>query len=936
MVTIKYFPDPTCDNCVIGEYDRIADFLSEGFTRDELVDFRFYQGDVLGDEIDTSDGSFIDIDTGEVVVLKRSMIPEGDPITILIAVSVALLTAVATVLLTPKPKVPDLGNRKQQSATNSLDKPSNQPRINQRIDDIFGFVAKHTPPLWQVPYRIGINDQETEVLLLCVGRGKYDINPSRILDGDTPFNRIQGSRANVYEPGTHPGNGNPTITVGGIINQPIGIYREPGDLNPTELLPPNDLDVAAINWRITSVNNGDDTWTVTLRGTDVVSKGLDLTSLFLVGDSFDIRDFTRFVTTGTQRLWRLVQGSQSVTTQSKDFAVGVQWDLDGEYVVGDVTQDTLTFITDNSDWSSLNNYAPVQTVYFSQNGFSVGTNNYVGIFTLDPEINQSDRVWYSVDDITPPQVTRMNTEIIRYYPSVGAVTTNLVGPVFIDKSVEKVLINLTSMSGYYKLVENNERRINATIEFIIEELNENNELVNTLSVFETYGSNSNNVTFSVYRTYEFDTSGFNNNIRILARRVTNRDKSDGVSNVDKIEWTSLYTFESLPDGHDFGDVTLLHTIISSNSQSRLVKDRVVNLDVTRKVTQYLGNGQFGPTESYPTDDFSQVLIHTALDPYNGGLSLHNINADGFLSLKDQIINYFGSDIMTKFGYDFDDTQTTYDEIFTIISNVVNCIPYVQNGRYDTFFERTQPTSTMQITHRNKLPDTETREDIFDVKYDGVELTYRDRVTGISEVIYVPDDRSSINPERIEYPGCTTKLQAYRRALRIYNKQRYHMFNAEFSVDEFGRMIVPGQRIDSPDGTRFVRHAGNTDGYRVYDGDVIEVRGLVVELSEPVTFMDGEDHYIQFTNSEGDNSELILCTKGVDDFTVVLSSLPFDSIYDGFERDKTKFTFCSEQLRESIALIPQTIEFSYNDGQETNVITSINYHAGYYAGDTETI
>lgn len=161
-----------------------------------------------------------------------------------------------------------------------------------------------------------------------------------------------------------------------------------------------------------------------------------------------------------------------------------------------------------------------------------------------------------------------------------------------------------------------------------------------------------------------------------------------------------------------------------------------------------------------------------------------------------------------------------------------------------------------------------------------------------------------------------------------------MFNTEFTVDEFGRMIVPGQRIDSPDGTRFVRHPGNTDGYRVYDGEVVEVNGLVVELSEPVVFTEGEDHYIQFTNTEGENSELILCTPGDDEFKVVLGSLPTESIYDGYERDKTKYTFCSEQLRESIALIPQTIEFSYDEGKEKNLISCINYHAGYYSGDME--
>lgn len=921
MVTIKYFPDDKCEIC---EVVRLADFLVN-FTRDELLDMRFFHRDVLGEEIDTSDGSFIDINDGEIVIIRQSNIPEGGIAAIWIYVAVAVVTAAATVLLTPKPNVPDVGNRKQQSATNSLGRPSNEPRVNQRIDDIFGFVAKHTPPLWQVPYRIGVNDQETEVLLLCVGRGKYHIDPSRVLDGDTPFNRIQDARANVYEPGTYPGNGSPTTTVGGIIDQPIGIYREPSDLNPTELPPPNDLEVAAINWRIYSTDNGDGTWRVSLLGTDVVDKGIDLRSYFSSGDTVDVRDFYGFINAGNEVLWNQY-GS------GRNFTIGSGVELDGSYVITSSTVDTLNFTTNKSDWRYFNNYAPLKRFYFAQNSHRPGTNNYKAIQTLDSDIVEGGP-WYSPNAVS--STNEMLVRVSQYNPTVGGVTSNLVGPIFIDKSVKKVIINLTSMSGYYKLVENNEVRISANIEFIIEELNENNDVIFSISQYEIYNSNPNNVTFSVYRTYEINLSNFNN-VRILARRNTSRDKGEGVSNVDKIEWTSLYTFEPLPLGHNFGDVTLLHTTVSSNSQSRLVKDRVTNLDVTRKVTQYLGDGQFGPTESYPTDDFSQLLIHTALDPYNGGLSLHNINADGFLSLKDQIVNYFGSDVMTKFGYDFDDTQTTYDEMFTIISNVVNCIPYVQNGRYDAFFERTQPTSTMQITHRNKLPDTETREDIFDVKYDSVELTYRDRATGISEVIYVPDDRSGINPERIEYPGCTTKLQAYRRALRIYNKQQYHMFNAEFTVDEFGRMIVPGQRIDSPDGTRFVRHPGNTDGYRVYDGDVVEVNGLVVELSEPVVFTDGEDHYIQFTNNEGDNSELIPCTQGDDEFTVVLGSLPTESIYDGYERDKTKYTFCSEQLRESIALIPQTIEFSYDEGKEKNLISCINYHTGYYAGDMETI
>ena len=165
-----------------------------------------------------------------------------------------------------------------------------------------------------------------------------------------------------------------------------------------------------------------------------------------------------------------------------------------------------------------------------------------------------------------------------------------------------------------------------------------------------------------------------------------------------------------------------------------------------------------------------------------------------------------------------------------------------------------------ITCRNKIANTEVREDIFERQYDGVEVTWRDENEGVSETIYVPSDRSAVNPNRIEFNGCITREQAYKYAYRVYNQQNYGRYNVSFDVDEFGRNIIPGRRIDSPDSTRFVARPGVTDGYRVYDGEVVEVNGLLVELSEPVEFITGEDHYITFTKTNGDNSEPILCTQ----------------------------------------------------------------------------
>lgn len=916
MVTIKYYPDAIKLNHFEYEEVNIADFLRK-MNKDELPCLRFFQGDILGCEIDTSTGEFIYISEGTVTVIKGDTIPQG-PVVPFIPYIIAAIAFVAAIALTPDIKIPDVGNRKQQSATNKLGQSNNEPRVNERIDDIFGFLRKHVPSLWQVPYRIGVNNQEVEVLLLCVGRGKYDIDLSKIYDGDTPYQNIPNASVNIYEPGTHPGNGSPSLTLGNVINEEIGVYRESNDLNPSELLPPNDLALGtSAVWRV-SESGG----VATLRLTNAAALGVDLQDYFSIGNTLTLIDcaFASYPSTTTITLYSPTQGSSSFNTSL------VLTEMSGDYTISDVSGDTVT-ITGAAWGNFADDLLMVSRLYSVSSSPSGGVTLFESTSSLLGSGN-----WY-LDSSYTDQVGITN---ISRSPDVGQAFSNVVGPITNPSNSTKVIVNLSSASGFYKLRDNNEVSINATVQLVIEETDVNGVATgNRVTTNGSYSSNSSNRRYSVYKTFELEIPDTYEYSRTYVRRTSSRDKSDNVSNVDKIEWTAMYTFEPVTDV-DFGDVTLMHVWIPSNSQSRLVKQRRTNLDVTRKITQYLGDGEFGPAESYPTDDACQIMIHTALDPYNGRLNLNQINADDLLLRSNQITEYFGSDEMVRFGYDFDDSQIAYDDMFIIIANAVNCNPYVQNGVYDAFFERRQDVSTRQITHRNKVAESETREDLFERKYDGVELTYRSSVTGISEVIYLPLDRSATNPERVEYPGCITELQAYRRALRLRNKQIYHVVNVEFGVDEFGRMIVPGERIDSPDGTRFVRHKGNTDGYRIYDGEVVEINGFNIEVSQPIEFIDGEDHYIQFTSVEGDNSELILCTPGETEFDIVLNELPGDSLYDGYQRDKTKFTFCSEQLRESIALIPQTIEFKLEDGQEINTVSSINYDSRYYQGDLETL
>lgn len=910
MVTIRYYKDPLTGKFTEHKHERVIDFIrSNFFTRDEVLDLRFFDIEILGREL-TED--YLDINDGIVSVTHDSKLPYGGTF---IFIAIAIVTAVATVLLMPSVSIPNQGNQSQQSATNSLGSTQNEARIGQRIDDLFGYVPKHMPPLWQVPYRVGVNNEETEVLLCCLGRGRYQTWEDRWYDGNTRLIDIPNAQLSKYEPGTWPGNGSPTFQIGSDIDEKIGIYRQSNDLNPAELLPPNDLDNSlGAEWSITGT-----TLTATL-----LPDGFSMLESFSVGGKVKLEGFY------------FIGNSQSVVLYSSSGPSGVTFvgsssvvDLgEVEYNVTGVTETTLTVsvppdapVDVTNAWNSMSGYiVPIKFAYVSgQPG--------VDIYTVNQQIFNSN--WYSDSEKTQP----VGVQTYNVTPLAAKPFDGYIGPFNVPADADEIILNFVSANGFYKLVENRETSISANIEVFVEELDTDGSPTGNSTIYPVVYSSNNSVRKSVFQTKRIVLSYEKS--RVSARRTTDRDKGDKVSNVDIIEWRDFYSFENV-SGLDLGDVTLAHIVIPSNSQSRLVKERKQNVDVMRLITEYQGNGVFGPAESFATDNFAQILIHMSLDPFIGRQSLDNINADGWLLLSQQIEDYFGSANSVRFGYDFDDTQVTYQDSFVQVAQVAMCKPYVQNGVYDLSFERQQNSSSMQITCRNKMPNTEVREDIFERQYDGVEVTWRDEVSGVSETFYVPEDRSATNPDRIDFNGCITREQAYKFAYRVYNRQIYNRYNVTFDVDEFGRNIIPGKRIDSPDGTRFVVRPDATDGYRVFDGEVVEVNGLLVELSEPVVFVDGEDHYVTFTKSNGDNSDPILCTQ-VDKFTIALSELPAEAIYDGYSMDRTKFVLVSEQLRESIAIIPETIEFKMDDnGAETNTVSAINYDSRYYKNDFDVV
>ena len=148
MAVIRLYPRSNLTDPIIIERPCFADWLRE---MGGLPDgYRIYSGAVaastdITEQLYENPELMLECDDAVYDICA----PMGGPM--LVPIIVAIAVAAAIVLLMPKINV-DTANRKQSSATNSFGSRENEPRVNERIDDIFGTISGHLPSLWQYPF----------------------------------------------------------------------------------------------------------------------------------------------------------------------------------------------------------------------------------------------------------------------------------------------------------------------------------------------------------------------------------------------------------------------------------------------------------------------------------------------------------------------------------------------------------------------------------------------------------------------------------------------------------------------------------------------------------------------------------------------------------------------------------------------------------------
>lgn len=829
------------------------------------------------------------------------------------AISAAIAAAGTIYSLTLDTSIAGTTARTQSSATNSLGSRNNTEAIGSRMPDIYGFVGKHVPPLAQLPHFRYEDDTEIEhfAVFVSVGSGLID----NLHDGETSFSNLSQSKANFWKGGGNPNNGiAPYLTEGGLINRPLINVRKSGELQSGELLPPNDLGEYTVNWFITGVGS-----VGTMRAESDDTE-FDMNDYFSTGDVLTLTDVSFLSRADTLTLY--------TSSGSDDFTIGDVTDLSAEaYIITGVSTYAITITLNGSAgdpiydaWNLASDSPLPEIIHRVQNPVD-GYDRY----TEDYAVNE-DTYYFDVTMLEPATVTE------NYYvfvPSVAEALSGIIGPYQVPSEVTSISFNVVANSGYFKLKSNNDVRLLHDFTCIVDETDEDGIPTGNGIVYPfTFGSNSSSITADTGKTIDIAMNDYTYQ-QVSFRRISNRDQSDNISNSDKAILRDLYFYTELSEVPDWGDLTIGQIAIYSNSATQGIKERQINLDFTRNIQRY-SNGLFEPTS-----EIADVITAICLDERNGRLSLDDIDADLFQEVQAQLISYFGGDEMIKVGYCLDSTKIRFQEIYTMFWSAVVCEAYAQGATYKVYPDILRGDSSKQFTHRNKITGTDSSESLYDRDYDSVEVTYRSGETGDFETIErFVNGYDGTNPVQIELSAAISEKQAQVRADRELNILLHQTKTFAFESDGIALLTVPGERVDVVDDSRIVRRENNSGTYEVYQGHVVNQSGLEIQLSEPVYFADNDLHTIRFTTSKGDLLESIPCVAGSTAFHVILSQAPSESIYLGYRRERTNFTFSADRLRSGLAVLVRALTAGNSNGIRTRKITGINYSELYYQNDKD--
>ncbi len=554
------------------------------------------------------------------------------------------------------------------------------------------------------------------------------------------------------------------------------------------------------------------------------------------------------------------------------------------------------------------------TVNLTGSNYDIYSVSPTEIVLTSPELINPD--WTDLDDLTGDETTFIPTNMTG--SGVG-----WIGPFAMQVSdLTMVLGNFVALQGLYKDDGKNQYPVNIQVEMELTPIDASGDAIGSPEVFTgtIFGASDDRSTRALTMYAE---PTFTGRCRVRARRITDKDTAFEGTVVDEIKWRDVYSVSPV-EALDFGNVTTVFAQTYATEGALAIKDRKLNMLVTRKLPQRETGTTFS-TELYPTNNAANILVALALDPYIGNRTIDELDIDNIYDTVAEVEAYFGTELTTEFCSTFDKENLSFEESAQSVAAAIFCQAYRRGSIIGLFFEKATEDSSLLFNHRNKLPGSETRTVTFGrtSDYDGVEYRYIDPIDDALVTYYIPEDRSAVNPKKIESIGVRNFYQAYFAAWRIWQKIVYQNTTVEFEATQEAELLIIGERILNADNTRA----------ETQDGQIQGQAGLTVTLSQPFKTEVGVDYTI-FVQHTDKTVQAIAATPGATPYEAVLAAPPTSAL----SLDPDNFAVATYQIVGNNE--PRGSAFLLTDkspkSNMTLTLKAINYDARYYVKDKDLI
>lgn len=794
-------------------------------------------------------------------------------------------------------------NRTTKSPNNQLGARDNQVRVLERVEEIFGRV-KSIPSLMMPSYFKYVNHRQVEYGYYCIGRGYYDV--SELRDGDTLLSDFSRASAAVYAPFTSPQHGAPQLQIGPAITDPVLTAQRNEQVDGITLQPLNKLQII-----------GEQTWDLDL-GTGKLTQKTGYPGIGTIAEPGVTLTFTPAPGQNSWSAETLESFSDLGTSVRSNFFIGMnagdKFSVRSGTVVG-------YYWVEKEIYSKVSpNEAVIVGGWVSGLPNPVPTRKFQPLTPFTAEISSVGEMFVILGGASPLGASDVTATVVVHNGLESEWTSWMTSN---SQTATAAWMNVTAVGGLYRDDGKGQQPITVAYQFEIRRLDgSDTRIVNSSLTGQGQDMRAETVEFALPWVGAF---------QVRARRTTPYDLDFQGAVVDEIKWGDLYAISRVDRAH-FGNKTTVQTVMYATPRATSVRSRQLNCWAFRKLPTFNGSVWSGAFDSdgrhvsgtiSATARASDIIGNMVMDRRIGNRPISDADMRQIYATQQQIEAWRPD--CGEFNYTFDSKDSSLEDMIGTVAQAVFCTAFRQAGKIRLFFDRPQTQPQTLFSHRNKRPNAETFTRSFrnDSDYDGVELTYSDRLSTQAEKIRLPLDGSARHYKIVEMPGVTSYEQAWMQANRQYNRLLNQRIVVDTEVTQIGRLVAPGALVDVVDNTRF----------QSYDGNVIGQDGLVLKLSQPVEVDTTSD--IMLMKRDG-SVESIPVTAGVDKFHVVLARYPAQPLVTQLTAEggePTEFSVASNNRRMAQTMLVK--EVSRSDGEYVK-ITAVNYSDAYYAADFQPI